>query len=383
MLERSWSAKFLNGLVLPKGQTKLSLADPETKGLYFEVRAKSRSFVYRSRKKQRDISKTIGPFPEISIAEARHAARQLNSMPPENRGGPSGERGPTLDQFVDDFFVQFTRQRHKEWQSNLGLYRNHVSGPLGHLPLSSLTRAIVHRWGGDLVQKGLKSSTINRIGTLLGQILGLAEDLEVAGAPERKKVALRSLPVKQTHNVYLSPVEVHRLCRALQESANPDLSDIINLLLVTGARKNEVLQLRWSYLDPNFGFWTVPQSKNGKPRQIQLTDSAVQLLKKRQGLNGSSPFVFPNPETGRPYRCIHHSWDRARKEAGLPDLRVHDLRHSYASALVNAGVPLYDVQHLLGHSSIRTTQRYAHLSRERLSSSAKLIDKIYGQAQST
>lgn len=383
MLDKSWSAKFLNGLVLPEGQTKLSLADPETKGLYFEVRPKSRSFVYRSRQKQRDISKTIGPFPEISIAEARQTARQFNSTSHESRKGLSGERGPTLDQFFNDYFVQFTRQRHKEWQSNLGLYRNHVSGPLGHLPLSSLTRAIVHRWGGDLVQKGLKSSTINRIGTLLGQILGLAEDLEIAGAPERKKVSLRSLPVKQTHNVYLSPAEVQCLCRALQESANPDLSDIINLILVTGARKNEVLQLRWSYLDPNLGFWTVPQSKNGKPRQIQLAESAVQLLKKRQRFGENSPFVFPNPETGRAYRCIHHSWDKARKAAGLPDLRIHDLRHSYASALVNAGVPLYDVQHLLGHSSIRTTQRYAHLSRERLSSSAKLIDKIYGQAQNT
>ena len=76
--------------------------------------------------------------------------------------------------------------------------------------------------------------------------------------------------------------------------------------------------------------------------------------------------IFANPKTGLPYVSFFYSWDAARKRAGLPDLRVHDLRHSFASFLVNAGRSLYEVQELLGHADIRTTSRYAHLSRERL-----------------
>jgi len=73
------------------------------------------------------------------------------------------------------------------------------------------------------------------------------------------------------------------------------------------------------------------------------------------------PWVFPNPETGKPFTGFYNSWNAARRSVGLNDLRVHDLRHSYASALVNQGHTLYDTQRLLGHSSSRMTERYAHL----------------------
>ena len=95
------------------------------------------------------------------------------------------------------------------------------------------------------------------------------------------------------------------------------------------------------------------QIKSGKIRHIPLSVGARRP-------------IFANPKTGLPFVSFFYSWDAARKRAGLPDLRVHDLRHSFASFLVNAGRSLYEVQELLGHADIRTTSRYAHLSRERL-----------------
>ncbi len=83
--------------------------------------------------------------------------------------------------------------------------------------------------------------------------------------------------------------------------------------------------------------------------------------------------IFANPRTGRPFVSIFYSWDTARKEAGLPEMRIHDLRHSFASFLVNAGRSLYEVQELLGHADIRTTSRYAHLSRERLREAVEVV----------
>ena len=88
-------------------------------------------------------------------------------------------------------------------------------------------------------------------------------------------------------------------------------------------------------------------------------------------------WLFVNPQTHKPYRCIFHKWNRIRSELGLHDMRIHDLRHSLASTLVNNGATLYEVQKLLGHSRSATTERYAHLANHRLQRAASLIDKAY------
>ena len=90
----------------------------------------------------------------------------------------------------------------------------------------------------------------------------------------------------------------------------------------------------------------------------------------------SCEYIFPNPHTLKPFSSFFFSWDAARKRAGIPELRVHDLRHSFASFLVNAGRSLYEVQELLGHADIKTTSRYAHLSRERLNAAVECVPRI-------
>lgn len=94
---------------------------------------------------------------------------------------------------------------------------------------------------------------------------------------------------------------------------------------------------------------------------MSLSDQALGLLASRREATDSE-WVFANPKTGKPFITVFHSWDSARERAGLPDLRVHGLRHSFASFLINAGRSLYEVQKLLGHTQVKTTQRYAHLS---------------------
>jgi site-specific recombinase XerD len=89
------------------------------------------------------------------------------------------------------------------------------------------------------------------------------------------------------------------------------------------------------------------------------------------------PYVFPNLKTLKPFTSFFYSWHTARCKAGLPDLRIHDLRHTFASTLVNQGVPLYEVQKLLGHSQIRTTERYAHLSQSKLQESSGIAGKVF------
>ena len=95
------------------------------------------------------------------------------------------------------------------------------------------------------------------------------------------------------------------------------------------------------------------------------------------GCKGSTGPSSVNPKTGKPFVSIFNAWNTVRKKAGIENLRIHDLRHSFASALVNNGVPIYDVQKLLGHQSISTTERYSHLAPERLRSSASAASQFY------
>lgn len=374
-----WNHKGLQAVELPPGKTKLTLADPEGGGLYFEVRKRSRGFVFRKSRAGKAVSHTIGQFPDVTIAEARQEARRLRrqDMADLKRAPERDTRGPTLDTFVTEHFTEYSRRRHKHTKAVLGAYRLHMRPRFGRMRLSEITKIEVHQWMNGLVAQGLKPSTINRILISFGQILGLAEDLEIPGAPERRKLGLKQLTARPTHTVFLKPQEAARLLAAVRNSTNADLEDIVILLLVTGARRGEALNAQWQHIDFEAGLWLVPISKNGRPRYIQLGHRALELLQARRA-KSESLYVFPNPTTGLPYRCVWHSWALAREEAGLPHVRLHDLRHSFASALVNEGVPLFDVQELLGHTSIKTTQRYAHLSKDRLQASARRIDDVYG-----
>jgi integrase len=141
------------------------------------------------------------------------------------------------------------------------------------------------------------------------------------------------------------------------------LKFIIPMLLLTGARKREVLDARWEDMDLARQFWRIAFTKSGRERHVPLSAAAITLLNQipKQG-----EYIFANPKTNKPFKSFYVSWDTARKAAGLEGLRVHDLRHSFASFLVNAGCSLYEVQKLLGHASIAMTQRYSHLSQDSL-----------------
>ena len=120
-------------------------------------------------------------------------------------------------------------------------------------------------------------------------------------------------------------------------------------------------------------------------RHIPLSDIAIQTVKATISYRSSlsdklrnSEYLFPSPMTGEPFKQIHYSWDKARTAAHLAGVRMHDLRHSFASALVNEGMTLYDVKQILGHTNIKTTERYAHLSNQRLKIAASSAVQHYG-----
>jgi integrase len=153
-----------------------------------------------------------------------------------------------------------------------------------------------------------------------------------------------------------------RLTKALAECPDQDAADIFRLLLLTGARRGEVRSATWDQFDLEEGVWIKPATatKQKQRHEVPLNAPARQLLARRLSKRDTSPWVFPG-------RSAHHrinldrSWGLICKTAGITGLRIHDLRHSYASTLASAGVSLHTIGALLGHTQPQTTHRYAHL----------------------
>jgi len=132
---------------------------------------------------------------------------------------------------------------------------------------------------------------------------------------------------------------------------------------------------KWEHVDWQRHTLLVPVSKSGKPRTIDLNGPAIALLQSVPRVQGSE-HIFPSPFSGHPFASLFYPWDRIRRRAGLADVRLHDLRHSFASFSVNQGVSLYVVQGLLGHSQVRMTQRYAHLAPHTLLDAAEVAGRL-------
>ena len=155
------------------------------------------------------------------------------------------------------------------------------------------------------------------------------------------------------------------------------LKYIVPMLILTGARKREVLDAKWQDFDFSRRIWRIPMSKSGKARHVPLSDGAMTVLS-TMPRKFECEWPFANPETGKPFCNIFSAWNTARKNARLSDVRMHDLRHSFASLLVNSGRTLYEVQHILGHTQVKTTQRYAHLSQDTLLAAANAATAAVG-----
>jgi integrase len=222
-----------------------------------------------------------------------------------------------------------------------------------------------------LLGEGKAPATVNRYLAPLKAILRRAQSEwgAVAVIP-----AIKLLPLRNWRYRWLTEDEERRLL-----AAAPDhLRALIIFLCDTGARLGEALTLTWSNVDLDRsprGIVRFMETKSGRPRAVPLTDRVAYLLRRWRSANaqdGERVFLYRpegrgdgacvNPGRPRPYRRPHRAWRTAAKAAGLADVRLHDLRHTFASRLVMRGVPLATVSRLLGHSSIHMTMRYAHLA---------------------
>jgi integrase len=199
----------------------------------------------------------------------------------------------------------------------------------------------------------------------MGRSFELAKQWNMAGSDRNPTRGIPRKPINNARDRFLTAAEVKRLQAAVAKSSNTQLRYIVDLLLLTGARRSELLNAEWRHISLENRTWLIPHPKNGKPRHVPLSQAAIDLIGQLPRF-ADCPYLLPNPETKEPFVTIKHAWMTARDKAKLPGLRLHDLRHACASFLVNSGIDLLTVGRILGHADYKSTMRYSHLAQDTL-----------------
>jgi len=202
----------------------------------------------------------------------------------------------------------------------------------------------------------------NRVRALLSKMFSLAEAWEWRTDHPVKTIGKFQ---EQKRDRWLKDGELARLFSVLEAHPNERAANAIRLLLLTGARRGEVLSATWDQFELERGVWTKPAhtTKQKRAEHVPLSAQALALLITiKQSTESESPYVFPGKKPGKPLSDIKRFWKVACEQAGLENVRLHDLRHTFASHLVSSGMSLAIVGRLLGHTQPQTTHRYAHLA---------------------
>lgn len=345
---------------LPVLRRDYCIWDTHLAGFGMRVRSSGKRLWFvrlRERGKQRRIA--LGEVAVVEAHVARIAARQrlaaaaLDGLPRR----ATRKCAPMLADFYDEFWRDCARNWKPSTQKrNHQAWANYILPCFEDSRVDAISKADVAHWRDGLA--GSREAIFNRAIPVLSAMMGHAELLgyRKKGSNPCRGMKRYKRPAKER---FLSPAEYSRLGAALiaEEAKYPLNVAVVRLLMLTGARHQEIAGLEWDWIKPPR--LVLPDSKEG-PKTIWLCSQALDILNSLPRRD-DCPWVFPSP-TGKRTLKVDYWWPAFRRSCGLVDVRIHDLRHSYASAAIKANVPLTSVGRLLGHSHPETTAKYAHLA---------------------
>jgi len=366
-------------LVCPEGKRRIEYVDTGGTGLYVEVRATAPDQgTYYLRYKDangKTCHQKLGTTADIDLDEARRLAKRQRAEITLGKD-PRAEQNatkttPTLAAFFRDHYLPHAKVHNRGYLKKEQMFDLRVKGAFGSMCLDQIKRQDIAAWHTGLRDDGLSPAYADRFLALLRHVLNKAVEYDLLEKNPASGIRLFNPDNRVEH--YLGPEELEGLLHALKSGSKRNfmVRMVALFLLSTGARLNEALNARWQDIDRDNRVWRIPaaNSKSKKVRSVPLNDSAIEVLD-QLGTEGKNESLFVNVAKGERLQYVHGAWDRLRIKAGLPHLRIHDLRHQYASFLVNGGRTLYEVQQILGHSDPVVTQRYAHLSSRSLQDAA-------------
>lgn len=395
------SERLIRDLPAPESGNRVTY-DSEVPGFGVRVTAGgARSFVLNYRAAGRERRMTIGRFPAWGLEAARREAKKRRQEI-DTGADPLRERSdlrsaPTVADLCDRYIEEhLPEKRAMSAADDRSMIDKIIRPRLGAEKLTSIDRTAIVK-----LHRSLTATTpyrANRVLALLSKMFNLAiawdwrTDNPAKGVKKNKEAKRKR---------YLSPDEIARLTATLADHADQSAANIVRLLLLTGARRGEVLQAQWPQFDLKGGKWTKPSAmtKQDEEHVVPLSDGALTLL---NGILEAAPrddegrlvssFVFPGPRSGAARTEIKDEWRTIALAAGLYDelpatkkggkpvrkvnCRLHDLRHTYASLLVSAGLSLPIIGALLGHTQASTTHRYAHLMDDPLRAATNTVSAV-------
>jgi integrase len=363
-----------------------------------------KSFILNYRIHGRERRYTIGRYGELTATAARARAIELRGMIREGRD-PMEERNesrsdPTMKDLADRYLKEYAevKKRDSSLRNDRQMINRLIVPRIGKLRLKAVGKRDV-----ELLHASLKETPYqaNRVLSLLSKMFNKAIDWDWM-----TKNFAHKMPRFQEdkRKRYLTVAELQRFREALDAYEDQNAADALRLLMLTGSRAGEVLKAEWEHFDLQSGVWTKPSAhtKQKTEEHIPLSKQALDLLRKMKPKNATGP-LFPGkePKDGKKREArttLRNPWVQACKAAGLvkempvkgkrrmkvryqPTVRIHDLRHSYASHLVSKGVGLQIVGKLLGHTQAATTMRYSHIQDDALRAATNQFGEIYETAE--
>ncbi|MDX2177678.1 MAG: tyrosine-type recombinase/integrase [Candidatus Sumerlaeia bacterium] len=348
-------------------------ADSEAVGLRLSVAKNGRKrWDVRIRLRGRKLAMRIGEWPAVSTTEARRRANEMKakaSLGVDPRAEREAARAmPTVSEFAKEYLSHARRTIRSARDSEQRL-RDHVLPALGRKLLDEVRRGDVERLHAEWLD-AMTPASANRVLATVKALFSHATRMELVGQSPAQGV--RNHKENNARQRCLSGEELQRYLAAVAEEPNPVLRGYLRVLLATGMRRTEALTARWENVDLDNRTLLLPETKSGKSRVVVLNDAAIAALTEVQREH-DNPYLFPGAKPGTHLAEPKFAHERACRKAGIDNLRMHDLRHTFASLAVSAGTSLYAVQGLLGHASPVMSQRYAHLSNEAARQGAKTV----------
>jgi integrase len=376
-------------LPLPAKASKIH-PDGDVPGFGCRVTANgARSYVlrYRVRGTGRERTFTIGDTGDWQATAARHKAKELRRLI-DDGGDPLGDietqrAAPTVTDLIERFVAEHVEPRlrpesARQYRMLLNRYiRPHFGA---HAKVADVAFADIDALHRKIGKSGAPYAA-NRTVAVLSKMFALAVRWNMRDTNPAKSIG-RNYEAKRKR--YLSGDELARLTAALAAHPNQQAANIVRLLLLTGCRRMEAMSARWADLDLTAGVWTKPGSttKQKSDHVAPLSGPARQLLSEiRAEQSGRDEWVFPS-SAGKAGHVVElaRAWRTICEAAGIEGLRVHDLRHSFASQLASGGASLPLIGALLGHSNPATTSRYAHLFDDPMRAAVEKVGAVVAAA---
>ena len=350
----------INAAVAP-ATGRAYLHDAKEAGLVLQITTTGRRTFQLYKKHQgRPVRVTLGTWPEITVEQARKKARDAKAELDAGRNP-----NDTLRQhrealtFADLFTLYLERHakpRKRTWQEDETYYQRHLAAKLGKKKLADITRADVAAIHARIGKT--RPTHANRVLALISSVFGRAIEFGLWNQLN-PCMGIRRFP-EQSRDRFLSADELRRFFEALESEPNDTARDFFTVTLLTGARRSNVLEMKWADLDLDAATWRIGRTKNGTPQTVALVEPVVELLRDRHR-RATSLFVFPGSGVTGHLVEPKKGWSRICKAAGIEGARIHDLRRTMGSWQAKTGASLPVIGKSLNHKNQSTTAIYARL----------------------